>query len=60
MVLKPRHSGFHAPPLGALLEQAEGSPREQRLAPTYLSSVLGADIRESGRLPWLRRPPNRH
>lgn len=94
VVLKSRHSGFYAAPLGALLEQAEvrrialvglstqqcilftandayirhlaiavprdsvaaASTAEHRLALTYLSSVLGADVRESRRLSWPRRP----
>src|SRR5690348_9918981 len=93
VVLKPRHSGFYATPLGALLEQAEvrrvvlaglsteqcilftandaylrhleiavpsdcvaaASRAEHRLALTYLSSVLGADVRDSRRLSWTRR-----
>ncbi len=97
VVLKPRHSGFYATPLGALLEQAEvrrvvlaglsthqcilftandaylrhldiavprdvvaaASEAEHRLALTYLSSVLRADVRESRRLSWPRRSRRR-
>lgn len=92
VILKPRHSGFYATPLGALLDQAQvqrvvlaglsthqcilftandayvrhlgvtvprdcvaaASRAEHRLALTYLSSVLGADVRESRRLSWPR------
>lgn len=93
VILKPRHSGFYATPLGALLDQAQvrrvvlaglsthqcilftandayvrhldiavprdcvaaASRSEHRLALTYLSSALGADVRESRRLSWPRR-----
>ena len=98
VILKPRHSGFYATPLGALLEQAEvrrvvlaglstqqcilftandayirhleiavprdcvaaASKPEHRLALTYLSSVLGADVRDSRRLRWPRSPRSGH